>query len=165
MSGERITFKPPEPIGEPFRAAGGERSHFPVEGDIASFQPAPPESAEFRPVLVPEPFAPDTAASAPPVFVQPGERGSEAPRQPTSASRTRARNALIIGLVSLFVLPIPLGQIAIVLGVKAMRSGERELGRWAVIAGVTGTVLGIAGIVLWATGALPTLDELMEPPK
>lgn len=71
----------------------------------------------------------------------------------------------MIGIASLLILHVPLGPIAIVLGIKAIRSGERQTGRWAIAAGIGGTLIGILGVVLWATGVMPTLDELMEPKR
>lgn len=65
------------------------------------------------------------------------------PRESARAGRPYAIGAFVCAVVAVFFLPIVLGPVAVVLGVVAYRKGDR-LGRWAIAAGVLGTVLGFA---------------------
>jgi lipopolysaccharide export LptBFGC system permease protein LptF len=151
VSVPRPGFRPPTPVGEPFRGDPDDAAPFPTEG-----------SAPVAAVLVPAAIPAFAAASdvAPAVSVRPIFRRPNAATE--TPDRRSARAALAIGLISLLVLPLALGPLAIVLGVRSMRRGERRLGVWAIAAGAAGTVLGIVGVILWATGVLPNLDELLK---
>lgn len=175
MSERRVTYRPPAPVGDPYRADPRDEPLFPFEG---SGEPAPSSAPPVAaPYVLPEggvvagqiPPSPTYAeaqarqaeAPQPPVFARPGELPG-ASAAPQTAVERKARNAFLIGVASLLILHIPLGPIAIVMGVKAYRAGERRNGAWAIGTGVGGTLIGILGVILWATGALPTLDELMK---
>lgn len=188
MSGRQIIYRPPKPVGRPFQGDPGDKPAFPREGsagDPPSVRPAaaelPGQPVAGGPYVLPAggatageiPPSPPSVGSSPhvrppshgdaPIFTKPDGRPVTGPHvaPPTEAAR-KARTALTVGIVSLLVLHIPLGPIAIVLGAKAVRGGELKTGRWAIAAGVGGTLIGILGLVLWATGVLPTLDELMQ---
>lgn len=130
---------PPKPVGEPFRGNPADVFPFPTAG-LAG--------------------APASVVAAPmghlPVFNPPAVVVGKSPEY------RAARVALGLGLASLLVLPLILGPMAIVLGARSMRAGERKLGRWAISAGVAGTVLGVVGLILWATGVIPSIDELLK---
>lgn len=175
MSERRVIFRPPTPVGDPYRADPHDAPLFPFEG---SGEPAPSSTPSVSvPYVLPErgvtagqiPPSPTYAeaqarqgeAPRAPVFARPGELPGASVVPQTTVER-KARNAFLIGVASLLILHIPLGPIAIVMGVKAYRAGERRNGAWAIGTGVGGTLIGIIGVILWATGALPTLDELMK---
>lgn len=142
-------LRPPKPVGEPFRGNPADVFPFPVTGLGGVPVPVP----AIAPVPVP-------AAAVPmghlPVFNPPAVSAGRSPEY------RAARVALGLGLASLLVLPLVLGPIAIVLGVRSLRAGERKLGHWAISAGVAGTVLGVVGLILWATGVIPSIDELLK---
>ncbi|MBI5309737.1 MAG: hypothetical protein HZB14_01715 [Actinobacteria bacterium] len=182
MSGREIVYRPPRPIGAPFRGDPHDRPVFPTEGSPASSSSAQiPPSADSGPYVLPPEGA--TAGQIPlsgpysrqplpgdeqpagqaPVFTRPGAGPVSGPNAvPPTETERKARTALTIGVVSLLILHIPLGPIAIALGIKSIRAGERKVGAWAVSTGVAGTLIGVTAFVLWATGVLPTLDQLMQ---
>lgn len=185
MSESRIRYRPPTPKGEPFRGDRGDPAPFPIQG--AEFAPSTTQHPPLGPYVLPPggitageiPPSPTYAEAQAglhtsdqppawqgqaPIFTKPGG-GPVADVSAADDLRRRARNAVTIGVVSLLFLHIPLGPIAIAMGVKAYRGGERRNGAWAIGTGVGGTLIGIVGVILWATGVLPTLDELMERPK
>lgn len=84
------------------------------------------------------------------------------PPQPPTAAARQARVAFWIGIASIFVFNIFLGPLAIVLGIRAIRNGEKQTGQWAVATGVAGTLIGILVMVLVATGVMPSFDELLR---
>lgn len=107
----------------------------------------------------------------PPTFLRPSARRMLPASTPAEArglpavdrpGRRDARIALAVGLASLLILPFILGPAAIVLGARSVRAGERRLGAWALSAGIAGTILATVGVILWATGVLPNLDELFK---
>ncbi len=65
----------------------------------------------------------------------------------TTAGKPEGRTLSIVGFVlagiSVFVAPIILGPIAAILGWIAMSKGD-PLGRWALAAGIAGTIIGFA---------------------
>lgn len=152
MSVPRPGFRPPRPVGEPFRGDSRDAAPFPTERSARASGLVPAVNPAFAVAAGPV-FAPAVAKR--PIFTRPNAAGE-------TPDRRAARAALALGLVSLLVLPVVLGPVAIVLGIRAIRGGERRLGAWAVSAGVAGTVLGIVGVILWATGVLPNLDELLK---
>lgn len=83
-----------------------------------------------------------------------------APPAAARSGRPFAVAGLVCAVVAVFLLPIVLGPAAVALGAVAQRRGD-QLGRWVVVAGVVGTVLGFAlGALVFAStksGALATL--------
>jgi hypothetical protein len=152
VSGLRPGFHPPAPIGEPFQGDPRDAAPFPTERSVSAGGLMPAAIPAYAVAGGPA-FAPTVATS--PIFTRPGA-GAE------THDRRAARAALAIGLASLLVLPVVLGPLAVTLGVRAIRNGERRLGIWAISAGVAGTVFGIVGVILWATGELPNLHELLK---
>lgn len=154
-------FRPPAPTGEPFRGSPSDEFPFPIAGPGGTTGDSTFNGASVAPV-VPAIGTPP----GPPSFVRPrGARPAFIPPAPFPAQtpqQRQARIALGVGLASILVVPLVLGPVAIFMGVRAVRSGERGLGRWAISAGVAGTVLGVVGVILWATGVLPGLDELLR---
>ena len=65
------------------------------------------------------------------------------PAASQSGGRPYALAGFVCAAVAVFFLPIVLGPAAVVLGFVAHRKGD-PLGRWAIAAGVLGTVLGFA---------------------
>ncbi len=152
---------PPSPVGEPFRGSPADEYPFPLAGPGGISGDSTFNGASLAP------FVPvDDASIGPPAFVRPrGARPAFVPPVPFATQSPQQRQARIaagLGLASLLVIPLVLGPIAIFMGVRAVRAGERGLGRWAISAGVAGTVLGVVGVILWATGVLPSLDELLK---
>ena len=85
--------------------------------------------------------------------------------EPTTSETTAAagrpgRGLAIAGLVSaglsVVILPVVLGLVAVVTGILAMKKGERSLGRLAIILGV---VLPIVGTAL----AVVVLQRIIPP--
>ena len=74
-----------------------------------------------------------------------------APPSPTAqGSRPYVVAGFLCAVVAVFFLPIVLGPIAVVLGFLAHRKGDRT-GRWVMVAGVLGTVLGfVLGALVFA---------------
>lgn len=64
------------------------------------------------------------------------------PPMPRSAGRPWTIGGFILAAIALVLLPIIFGPAAVVVGVVGLRKGD-ALGKWAVIAGVAATVLGI----------------------
>ncbi|MBP2241641.1 hypothetical protein J2Z40_002213 [Cytobacillus eiseniae] len=67
------------------------------------------------------------------------ERNQEA----ASAGKGIGFAALILSIVSLFVLPVLFGAVGIVLGFVAMRRGSTSLGSWAIGIGAASIVIGM----------------------
>ena len=55
-----------------------------------------------------------------------------------------------------------LGPVAVALGARSIRRGERQLGWWAIAAGLTGFILSLVVLILLATGQLDQLREALE---
>lgn len=160
MEGRR--HKPPVPEGEPFRA--DPRDPFP----FASESDAPPrqEPAEDLPAV---PRWSHPPSHSPQVGQQPPSLGADtagapvkSPRVPATPVQRQARIALWVGVASLFVFNLFLGPIAIVMGAIAVQRGERRTGLRAIVLGGIGTVIGIVVAILYMTGVMPNLDELID---
>lgn len=164
-------FKPPAPQGEPYRADPSDPFPFPTESDApARHEPStdlpevprwshpPTHSAEFSGVA---PAASEPVESGKPQFRQPGDPFAAKPKPPIPVGR-QARVGLWIGVASLFVFNIFLGPAAVVLGVRAVRNGEKQIGQWAIALGVAGTVIGITVMVLISTGVMPSVEEMLR---
>jgi hypothetical protein len=70
-------------------------------------------------------------------------------------TRSTARVCTILGFVfaaiAVVFFPIVFGLVAIVLAIVGYNLGDRDLGKWAIIAAVAGTVLGLLlGYLAWA---------------
>lgn len=163
-------FQPPQPVGEPYRADPADPFPFPTEADAPprheppSDLPAvprwshPPTHSQGIPGAVPPV---DGGADSRPQFRQPGDVPPGSPGTPIPVSR-QARVALWIGIASIFVFNIFLGPMAIVLGIRAVKNGEKQTGQWAIATGIAGTLIGILVMVLVATGVMPSLDEMLK---
>lgn len=164
-------FKPPEPVGEPFRAdpkdpppfsAGGERV-----GSSAGTEAAAPSVPVGPPVAGPPWGHPPTHSPTDlPRYGGPDGQpsGARPPQQPLpwTPDERFARTAMWVGVASIFIFNVVLGPIAMALGVSAMRRGQREMGGRALLLGAVGTVLGILLLVLSAVGVLPSFDDLLR---
>ncbi|MGH2906141.1 MAG: hypothetical protein ACRDKI_05165 [Solirubrobacterales bacterium] len=153
-------FKPPQPVGEPFRADPADPAPFTVEG--ATAVPMPPPSLADAPVPpapeLPAQFRTRPQAAAPPQF---------RPQQPRpQLSPDEARNArlakigLALGIASILISPL-VGPIAIVLGSMSISRGEKKVGAWALSTGVAGTLIGVVVVVLVLTGAIDP-DQILQ---
>lgn len=143
-------FVPPTPVGEPYRADPSDAAPFVSEspGGVA-----PSAGLPTQPPVGQSPYyGPD--------------RGLQPPIAPSSAPLTPeerfARTAFWTGVASIFIFNVVLGPIAIVMGLLAIRRGQRQKGRSAALLGLVGTVLGAALLVLAANGVIPDVNELLE---
>jgi hypothetical protein len=59
-----------------------------------------------------------------------------------TSARVCAIVAFVLAAIAVFFFPIIFGPGAIILGVVATAMGDKALGKWAIAAGVLGTVLG-----------------------
>lgn len=165
-------FRPPAPEGEPYRADPADPFPFPTEADAPPRQEPPTDLPEVPRWSHPPTHNPNYAGTAPmpgeptggaakPKFRQPGGAiaGSASPPAPVAR---QARIGLWIGVASLFVFNVFLGPAAIVLGIRAIRNGEKQLGQWAVGLGTAGLLIGITVMVLIGTGVMPSVEEMLR---
>ncbi len=162
-------FLPPEPIGTPYQ--GDPAAPFPFETDAAAASPVypygPPSSLQ----------APGQASVGPPpgfASAPPQQQSMPLPPEFTQ-QRVRAANvdpgfrdarrAMWVGVTSLFVLGLVLGPIGVVLGVRAVRAGQRRLGWIAIVTGAVGFVVHITVLVLAAAGVIPSPAAWLESTK
>ncbi|MFY9265664.1 MAG: hypothetical protein WAO61_09610 [Solirubrobacterales bacterium] len=157
------SYSAPRPEQTPFRGDPRDPVPFITDRQLGDL-PRDPRPAAY---VLPQDGA--TAGEIPltgPASASRGDRSAEpAAGRLIAASpddRRPARVALVIGVLSILVFNLILGPIAVALGLKAIRRGEAKLGLWALSTGVAGTAIGIAVVILWLTGVLPSLDELMN---
>jgi hypothetical protein len=68
-----------------------------------------------------------------------------------STARVCSILAFVFAAIAVLFYPIIFGVVAIVLAIIGYNKGDRELGKWAIIAAVAGTVLGfLLGYIAWA---------------
>ncbi|MBJ7355292.1 MAG: hypothetical protein JHC98_10760 [Thermoleophilaceae bacterium] len=156
-------FIPPAPIGTPYRSDPSDPAPFPTEGETVPAVPVEP-APYVQPTGLPqhEEDAPRTEYGAPPMFEKPGRSGKQSSATPLSPEARFARTAMWVGVASIFVFNIVIGPIAVIMGVMAIRRGEKQQGRLAIIYGVIGTAIGVALLVLSAAGVIPTFDEMLD---
>jgi len=154
-------FKPPEPVGEPFRGNPKDPVPFTTEGApvlppvddamtpwmsdsaLPSIPQGPPSHAPTGPP------SPSDANSRPQFRAPPA-----VPKDPAKARQQRlGKLGIFAGVASIVISPL-LGPVAIALGIAAIRRGEIKLGSWAVSTGVAGTLIGIVVAVLVLTGVI-----------
>lgn len=70
------------------------------------------------------------------------DRGNEG-RETATAGRGIGYAAIILSILSLFVLPVLFGATGIVLGFIALRRGSTALGSWAIGIGAVSIIIGI----------------------
>lgn len=145
MSSAEQLWRPPTPLGEPFRAQ--------PEGDIPFERENPREE---RQRLVQSAWVGPTG----PQFVQ--STPVAVPVASHNPAERRARWAFWIGVASVFVFNVILGPIAMVLGLQSIRRGERRLGQLALLFGTIGTVIGMVVLLLVAQGIMPSTEELLR---
>lgn len=151
-------FRPPEPIGEPFR--GDPQAPAPFSDDAQSNWSSTPTVPQGGPPSLGQPpslAAPETPAQTQPQFQRPEQRQSE-----LSPDQRFARIAVWVGVASIFVFNLVLGPVAIALGISAIRRGERSSGKLTVILGAIGTLVGVVFLVLVAAGVLPNIDQMLK---
>lgn len=137
-------LRPPEPIGEPYQGDPGAPSPFAREGEVLQSARTPP-------------------TTEPPVgTASPGGRAGAGSAFPSTPEQRFARTALWLGIASVFIFNLVIGPVAIVMGVIAIRRGERRTGRLALLCGALGTFIGILLLVLVSAGVLPSVDEMLE---
>jgi hypothetical protein len=61
---------------------------------------------------------------------------------PVTAARVCSIVAFVLAAIAVLFFPIIFGPGAIILGVIGYTTGDRVLGKWAIVAGVAGTILG-----------------------
>ncbi|ALG08353.1 hypothetical protein [Kibdelosporangium phytohabitans] len=59
-----------------------------------------------------------------------------------TSARVCAIVAFVLAAIAIFFFPIIFGPGAIILGIVATAMGDKALGKWAIVAGVVGMVLG-----------------------
>ncbi|MFY9487326.1 MAG: hypothetical protein WAP35_01325 [Solirubrobacterales bacterium] len=169
MTGSK-RYMPPAPQETPFRGDPGDPVPFitdrqlgelPIDPEPLPYQ-LPPEGATAGEIpwgagaTRPQQPVPGDA----PVFQRPAAGPLTAAS--TSNDQRSARIAVGVGIASIFVMNLILGPIAIVLGARAAKRGERKLGTLAISTGAAGTVIGIVVLILWLAGVLPSLDEMLN---
>jgi hypothetical protein len=159
-------FRPPEPVGTPYK--GDPDAPFPFETEAAG---APQQEPPPFPYGPPPPAArPSDAQSAPPPgfgttpeqqrMMLPPEYTQQRMRSTNvNVDRRKALTAFWVSVVSLFFFGVAIGPIGVVLGVRAVRGGERTLGWWAIVLGSLGFISSAALIVLVSTGVI---DDPLE---
>lgn len=152
MSPQARDFRPPQPQGEPYRADPSDPAPFTHQDEL----PASGPPVYAQPVQSPSMQAPPTYGDRP-QFQQPLPVRIE-----LTPDQKFARVAVWTGGVSIFVFNLVLGPVAVVMGVMAMRRGERKQGRLAIILGVAGTLVGVLLLVLVAVGVLPDVDQMLK---
>lgn len=160
-------YVPPAPVGTPYRSDPADPAPFLTDNDSVPVVPVVPvEPAPYiEPTGLPqhEEDAPRTEYGAPPMFQPSGKKSaSQASAVPLSPEARFSRTAMWIGVASIFILNIVIGPIAVVMGVIAIRRGEKRQGRLAIIFGLIGTTLGVLLIVLSSMGVIPTVDEMLN---
>lgn len=163
MTDER--FVPPTPIGTPYRSDPSDPAPFLTDNDSVPVVPVEPvEPAPYvEPTGLPqhEEDAPRTEYGAPPMFQPAGKKSSsQTPVAPLSPEARFARTAMWVGVASIFVFNVVVGPIAVIMGVMAIRRGEKQQGRLAIIFGLVGTAIGVLLLVLSGLGVIPTVDEM-----
>lgn len=151
-------YEAPKAVGEPFRADPSDAAPFLTENDKVPVVPVEPASATPTPGA---PLGHPPTHSAQPAGNQPLFRAPTPATQLTPEARF-ARTALWVSVVSIFIFNIILGPIAIVMGVIAMRRGEKKQGRLAIIFGAIGTIVGVVFLVLAGLGVIPSVDEMID---
>lgn len=154
MSNAGSRFTPPPAIGEPYRADASGPPPF-ESGDP---QEAARAQARKSSPGHPPSMSPQYARLLPPLQ----EGGGPASKPQLTPDQRFARTAFGVGIASLLVFQVVLGPLAVLLGARAVRRGERELGRRTMLLGAIGTLIGIAALVLQATGVIPPTEELLE---
>lgn len=154
-------FKPPQPVGEPFRADPSDPVPFPDEQDSPRQLPptAADEQAAHPPSHTPEyavPSIPNDGRVRPQFRAQP-----QVQKRKAREHERMAKIALAVGIASIVISPI-LGPVAIVMGSMAVKRGEKSIGWWAISTGIAGTVIGIVVAILVATGVIPSFSELLN---
>lgn len=158
MSDDR--FVPPAPVGTPYRSDPADPAPFLTDAD--SVPVVPVEPAPYRePANLPKHADDDprTEYGAPPMFQPSGKTPAQKAAALTPEARF-ARTAFWIGIASIFVFNVVLGPVAVIMGLMAMRRGEKHHGRLAIILGLIGTTIGVVLLVLASTGVIPTVDEM-----
>ena len=86
-----------------------------------------------------------SAEIASPVSYQsrPSIRQNVASERESTGGKGLGITALVISIISLFVMPILLGIVGIVLGFIARRKGASSLGTWAISLGAISIIIGI----------------------
>jgi hypothetical protein len=157
-------FVPPAPVGAPYRSDPSDPAPFLT--DDVTVPVVPVEAAPYiEPTGLPQHAedAPRTEYGAPPMFQPPGSKSSnQVPVLPLTPNQRFARTALWVGVASIFIFNIVIGPIAVIMGVMAIRRGERHNGRLAIITGVIGTLIGAALLILSAAGVIPSVDEMLN---
>jgi hypothetical protein len=156
-------FKPPSPVGKPYRGDPSDPAPFVTDRELAAAG-VPAASLAHLPV-----------GSGPPSFsagqspARPLPPGSPVFRKPEQAFPDQnlkfARIAVGVSIASLLAFGVILGPIGIAMGIVSFRRGQRQLGAWAIAAGAAGTIISIVTIVLVAMGAIPSIDELLNGTK
>lgn len=155
-------YEPPPAVGEPFRADPTGPAPFLTDSEQVPVVPVEP--APYRePADLPkhEDDAPRTEYGAPPMFQPTGKTPAQKAAMLTPEARF-ARTAMWVGVASIFIFNVVLGPIAVVMGIMAMRRGEKRQGRLAVIFGAVGTTIGVLLLVLSSLGVIPTVDEMLK---
>lgn len=155
-----MPYHPPKPVGEPFRADPNDPVPFPDEHESPRQLPTIAEPVPVTPDLGMPPV-PNDGRAVRPQFRQPNAAGQAKPKRVMRAHEKAAKIALAVGIASLVISPV-LGPIAIVLGAKAIKNGEKNIGWWAISAGIAGTVIGIVFAILVLTGVMPSFSELLD---
>lgn len=156
-------FVPPAPIGTPYRSDPADPAPFLTDQDPVVAVPVEP-APYVQPTGLPqhEEDAPRTEYGAPPMFEKPGKGPNKSAAEPLSPEARFARTAMWVGVASIFVFNVVVGPIAIIMGIMAIRRGEKQQGRLAIIYGAIGTAIGVALLVLSAAGVIPTVDEMIN---
>jgi hypothetical protein len=158
-------FVPPAPVGSPYRSDPSDPAPFltdDVTVPVVPVEPAP----YVEPTGLPqhEEDAPRTEYGAPPMFQPPGKSKSsnQVPAVALTPEQRFGRTALWVGVASIFIFNVVIGPIAVIMGVMAIRRGEKHNGRLAIITGLIGTAIGVTLLVLSAAGVIPTVDEMIN---
>jgi hypothetical protein len=165
-------FRPPEPVGEPFRGDPKDSVPFLTEG-----QPLIPLGADEATTPWMNDSAFPTVAQGPPSHSvptgPPSLRGSsleqpqfrppaKPPLDPEAAQTQRmAKIGLASGIASIFFFWPLFGPIAIGLGINAIARGERKIGSWAVATGAAGILIGLIVTILVLTNVVDP-DQLLR---
>jgi hypothetical protein len=156
-------FVPPAPVGAPYRSDPADPAPFQTENDVVPVVPV--ESAPYvQPTGLPQHAedAPRTEYGAPPMGQPPSSGAKQVPTLALSPEARFARTALWVGVASIFIFNVVLGPVAVIMGVMAMRRGEKRQGKLAIIFGIVGTTIGVALLVLSSMGVIPTVDEMFR---
>ncbi|MDQ0269466.1 hypothetical protein J2S17_001337 [Cytobacillus purgationiresistens] len=88
-------------------------------------------------------YSEETAAEIAPPVSYDDDRGREGVRENQGEGRGIGITALVLSIISLFVMPIILGAAGIILGFIANRRGATGFGSWAIGIGAISIIVGL----------------------